>query len=1027
MRRSLNYADAVRILDGGEGALVEFLDRVAAVGLLTVGGISLAAACREFVRLGQKLLTGLENKVRGLDRTTRTERLRAAHTVIVVTAYFDAVEDAMADLLPHHAVRVGAKQQITAAGGLFTSSGLRGLAQALITVEAPWPVPSHSYEASLRDVADFYAGLAVNVIDYVSGLAKCDEFGEIDRDRFADQLRGPLCSLGVTKYEELFRRLAGDCPEFGIWANLSGHQATRSELRRGLADLERLLGAMASGQIPDQRRAALARAYQAALGKPITPAGEHAAQLRMPSLAEGYVDHRVRVAEITPAANPGGEKWWDGVPVRDDAYRFFAGYLTSPQAWEAPLVVLGQPGSGKSVLTRILAGRLPCDDFLPVRVELRQVPAEADLQSQIEFAIRASTGEAISWPRLVESSGGALPVVMLDGFDELLQATGVTQTDFLMRVMAFQEREADQGRRLAVIVTSRTAVVDRAHIPVGSAAVRLEPFDEEQISTWLEVWSHYNATALDQRGLRPLSLATALMHRELAEQPLLLLMLALYDADNNTLQRKDAEMGRTELYGQLLEEFAQREVLKEAGALADGDLGRAVEAELLRLSMIAFAMFNRRSQWVSETDLDTDLAALSGARTGQHRHVGLRGPLTAAQLAVGRFFFIHESQAISDEHRIETYEFLHATFGEFLVARLVVQVLASMVARETAAASSPFGSGPDDALLYALLSFAVLTARGPIMTFLADLLNALSAQHRLTLADLLLRLHAGALDPRVESTYASYQPRQVTATGRCAAWSANLVALAVIVAGEVTGKQLFPQDLDTADAWRREAMMWRSHLSDDEFSGMYQAVAMARIWDGDGRDVRLWLDDGTFRVPSLDLYWVHGLPPGYPERRAVAVFAAEGVQRAERRVNFTCGIAEARMAHALHSLGNMTHVVISLSENHSVSAANALIAAVIEPHDSRIEASSAYVDLAAAISVLAENSDLDGDYGAYLRAALFVLLSAVEHGYAPRELLESVRPAMTGKMASGKQLADLAGRLNALLPSQSQVQAGESE
>ena len=34
---------------------------------------------------------------------------------------------------------------------------------------------------------------------------------------------------------------------------------------------------------------------------------------------------------------------------------------------------------------------------------------------------------------------------MLDGFDELLQATGVTQTDFLLRVLAFQEREADQA------------------------------------------------------------------------------------------------------------------------------------------------------------------------------------------------------------------------------------------------------------------------------------------------------------------------------------------------------------------------------------------------------------------------------------------------------------------------------------------------------------------------------------------------------------------------------------------------------
>ena len=71
---------------------------------------------------------------------------------------------------------------------------------------------------------------------------------------------------------------------------------------------------------------------------------------------------------------------------------------------------------------------------------------------------------------------------MLDGFDELLQATGITQTDFLLRVQAFQEREADQGRPLTVIVTSRIAVIDRARIPHGTVAVRLEPFNEDQIA-----------------------------------------------------------------------------------------------------------------------------------------------------------------------------------------------------------------------------------------------------------------------------------------------------------------------------------------------------------------------------------------------------------------------------------------------------------------------------------------------------------------------------------------------------------------
>ena len=510
--------------------------------------------------------------------------------------------------------------------------------------------------------------------------------------------------------------------------------------------------------IPDR----LAMAYRAALAKQITPAGEVPAELQIPTLGEGYIDHRIRVAEVGVASEPGRESWWNEISVRDDACRFLAeGYLTSPAALRSPLLLLGQPGSGKSVLTRMLAARLPATDFLSVRVELRQVQAEADLQDQIEFAVRNVTGERVPWPQLVESGGGALPVVIFDGFDELLQATGVAQTDFLLRVQAFQEREADQGRPLSVIVTSRIAVIDRARIPQGTVAVRLEPFDEDQISRWLEVWEHFNAVPLAKRGMRPLPAEIALNHQELAEQPLLLLMLALYDADTNALQYRSAELSQTELYGRLLQEFAQREIRKHFGAMPEADVMCAADAELVRLSVVAFAMFNRRSQWVSEAELDADLSVLLEGSRDIRRPGGLQAPLTSAQVAIGRFFFVHESQATLDGLRLQTYEFLHATFGEFLVARLVVQVLTDLLQRERAAVRSSL-DGADDGLLHALLSFAALTARGPMVAFLGDLIEQMEVRQRADLADLLVRLHAGALYPPAESAYSGYEPLALT-------------------------------------------------------------------------------------------------------------------------------------------------------------------------------------------------------------------------------------------------------------------------
>lgn len=1018
MRRSLSYADAVRMLGGGDSALIKALDRISAVGVLAVPGFNLAGTCREVAWLGDRLLARLGERLRGLDRMTRTERLRAAHGVIALTAYFETLEQVFADLPPGYAVRISTAEKVSLAGGDSYQTGLRGIADALIRLDPVVPAPLQSRETMLEVLELFYRDLSSHVVAFVSGLAVWDELDETQRSHLSSKLRDSVPSLAVGRYEQLFRRLAAECPEFGIWTNVADHIATRTELRNGLAGLERILDSIASERVPDQRRTALARTYRAALVRPIVPSGEVPAELKIPALGEGYIDHRIRVAEVTASSEPGRESWWDNVPVRDDACRFLAGYLTSPTAQEVPLILLGHPGSGKSVLTRILAARLPATDFLPVRVELRQVPAEADLQEQIEFAVRNATGERVPWPRLVESGEGALPVVMLDGFDELLQATGVSQTDFLLRVLAFQERESDQGRPVAVIVTSRTAVTDRARIPQGAVAVRLEPFDHTQVTAWLEVWKRSNASRLAERGMRPLPAAVALSHQELAEQPLLLLMLALYDADTNALQRRSAELGRTELYGRLLKEFARREIRKHADALAETDLEQAVELELLRLSIVAFAMFNRRSQWVSEADLDVDLSVLLGVTRETHGAEGLRSQLTAAQLAVGRFFFVHESQATRDDTRLQTYEFLHATFGEFLVARLVIQVLTDMLAREAAGGRLPLG-GTDDGLLHALLSFAALTARGPIVAFLGDLLDRLDVQQRAELPGLLLRLHARALHARTESSYGAYEPLPLTVTARHGAWSTNLVVLAVLVAGEISGTQLFPQEPDTAAAWRNQAMMWRSQLSNDEWLGLHEAIALNRVWNGQHRDILLSRRGAVRPVDVSDIYWTYNIPPRHPDRKGVFSWVGHSPPLLQRKTNFTCGKSDDIMNHALHPLGTsfptIANIFVTLDSDRPVSATHALLAALVAPYDQVSPTGSPYMDLAVVTRELRLASNVDHEYGVYLKTALAVLVSAVEAGVAPSLALELVAEMANDMTQDDAQTVALFNRVDSLL------------
>ena len=77
---------------------------------------------------------------------------------------------------------------------------------------------------------------------------------------------------------------------------------------------------------------------------------------------------------------------------------------------------------------------------------------------------------------------------------------------------------------------------------------------------------------------------------------LLLLLLALYDMDDDVLQYGAGVLDEAALYDRLLRTFAEREVRKEYDHAPAAELARLVDGELLRLSVTAFATYNRGRQ-----------------------------------------------------------------------------------------------------------------------------------------------------------------------------------------------------------------------------------------------------------------------------------------------------------------------------------------------------------------------------------------------------------------------------------------------
>lgn len=102
---------------------------------------------------------------------------------------------------------------------------------------------------------------------------------------------------------------------------------------------------------------------------------------------------------------------------------------------------------------------------------------------------------------------------------------------------------------------------------------------------------------------------------------------------------------------------------------------KQVQDHLDRLAIAALAMFNRGRQDISEDELGTDLKALDERLMGRSR------PDEAGQRVIAEFFFVHAPEArmlaspTGEEGRgprggqpRRNDEFMHATFGEYLVA-----------------------------------------------------------------------------------------------------------------------------------------------------------------------------------------------------------------------------------------------------------------------------------------------------------------------------------------------------------------------
>ncbi|MEU8819458.1 NACHT domain-containing protein [Actinoplanes sp. NPDC048796] len=781
-------------LDAALGGLI--LAAGVGAGVAAVGGAALAPAGllaalwgwvdqkNEAIALLRRAVGRLAPTIEGVsDPARRTELIDAAHTTIAAAAFFEEVQ--------RRRIAAGLTDEDRRA--LLTGSRASErdqLIDCLYLRKLDAPDASAGFVENLDVVRDWMLDLGKRTQRFLAGL---DGFRMFDVYVLADD--------AVRRYQSYYEDLAVAVPEMAIRIDLSEHAATRHriDVLAGLIERER----------PLDPAVGLVRANRARLRERVVPGGvdRESTPITFPLIDDLFIEPRYRGCQVAEDTRIGDETWWAGQPLRTDLLATLGTRAGSREGAELPMLVLGHPGAGKSMLTKILAARLAETDFVVVWVPLRAVSAHAPVLNQIEEGLRLATNTEIAWAELAGRAGGKRRVVILDGLDELLQASPSDRSGYLQEVAAFQRLERDQERPVSVVVTSRTVVAERVDTPRTLFVVKLEEFEQEQTREWLRRWNTSNALGIAAGDVRRLTLGVVLRQPHLASQPLLLLLLAIYAADPAT-PALDAGMSITALYERLITTFVRREAEKKKSAEAHD----ATTAAIDRLCVAALAMFNRGRQHVSEAELGDDLTALAGVNRAAER------PEVTGRRLLAEFFFVHAAEAVGLHRTERVYEFLHATFGEYLIARKVVEELRDIADK---ASGGWREREPDDGQLRTLLSHQALATRRPIEQFTTEMLGGLGERERrgiaAALTALIRQFRQGARPPRS----AGYWPSGIDHLRELSAYSANLFLLRMACEpadGTLRLADLLPEPVMTH--WREAVMLWRCGLGAEGWHAM---------------------------------------------------------------------------------------------------------------------------------------------------------------------------------------------------------------
>ncbi|GGX32546.1 HEAT repeat domain-containing protein [Streptomyces lomondensis] len=342
------------------------------------------------------------------------------------------------------------------------------------------------------------------------------------------------------------------------------------------------------------------------------------------------------------------------------------------------LVILGDPGAGKSTLVRYLSLALALGTAqgppaalagrVPLVVELRHYAEEQWRHSSFEDFLTHlydDFAQSVPPPVLEELLANGRALVVFDGLDELFDRKVRART--AQRIAAFAVRRPSAR----IVVTSRIIGYQRTVLDgAGFAHYMLQDLDEERIGTFVRSWYRVSCPNDPAQAGRLVERLTSAVQdsrplREMAGNPLLLTVLALIG------RRQTLPHNRRSVYEHavtvLVSHWDQAAKLLKAPldppvAEALDVLGPDERLELLRL--LARAMQEGHSGIAGNHIHRPDLERVFRVYLQQYE----LPPVHAAAAARAMVEQLHERNFILSRYGGEVYGFVHRAFLEYLAA-----------------------------------------------------------------------------------------------------------------------------------------------------------------------------------------------------------------------------------------------------------------------------------------------------------------------------------------------------------------------